>query len=91
MTEGYVTVDAQCSSCGASGVCKRLNGPEGEGVLCGICHGSGKMILSYIPFTHRNTLTHVRTVRRVPGWFMGTVGNTGGEVSYKDFLSGIMP
>jgi hypothetical protein len=87
-----VTLDVECGSCGGTGIYCGFAEPEGVGVVCLTCKGSGKAQLTYKPFTTRKRRDNVETVRLSAGSFIGMgFGPTGGSVSYQEFLSGKMP
>lgn len=87
-----LTIDVECGSCGGTGVYRGFAEPKGVGVVCLTCKGSGKVTLTYKPFTGRKRCDNIQTIRLSAGSFIGTgVGPTGGSVSYQDFLSGKMP
>lgn len=84
------TVKAECKSCSGTGVYKGFAEPEGVGVVCLQCSGTGCDEISYTPFTERKRRKGIRVVRQ--GSFLATgVGPVGGEVSYEEFLNGRMP
>jgi len=86
------SVDIQCPSCGGSGVYRGFAEPEGVGVVCLDCNGTGKKALKYFPFTGRTRRTGIRIVRRSRGSLLPTgLGPTGPSVTYAEFLSGKMP
>ena len=87
-----VSIKVECTSCGATGVYCGFAEPEGTGVVCLACDGTGAQTLSGRTFIRRKRRMGVRTVSRSRGSFLATgVGATGDEVSYKDFISGKMP
>jgi hypothetical protein len=45
-------VQAECESCGATGIYRGMAEPEGVGVICLVCKGTGAVKLEYTPF-HR--------------------------------------
>ena len=85
-----VTVEVNCGSCGGSGVYHSYQEPEGVGVVCVTCNGSGSKTLTFTPFEGRVRLDNIRTVRITTG-ALGS-GPRGTPVPYEDFFSrGIMP
>lgn len=73
-----VVVDADCWSCGGTGIYRGFAEPKSVGVVCLTCEGTGKMILTYTPFTARKLRNDVETVQRSTGSFVATgVGPTG--------------
>lgn len=87
-----VTVMSQCGACGGTGIYQGLDEPDGVGVVCLNCHGTGCKKLSYIPFTERKRHDGISSVSLSRGSFMLTgTGPTGNSISYEDFLAGKMP
>ena len=85
-------VQAECESCGATGIYRGMAEPEGVGVICLVCKGTGAVKLEYTPFTARKRRKDVRTVQRSAGTFIaGPIGPTGKSVTYSEFLEGILP
>jgi len=86
------TIDVECGPCKGTGIYKNFAEPDGVGVVCLNCNGSGKTKLTYRPFTVRKIRDDIKTVRLSAGSFIVTgIGPKGRSVSYKDFLSGKMP
>lgn len=86
------SVEAECGYCGATGIYRGFAEPEGVGVVCLNCNGTGRTVIRYAPFSGRKTRRDVKTVRRSRGAFIATgVGPTGDPVSYQKFLAGKMP
>lgn len=86
------TVDAECSACRGSGVYRGFAEPQGVGVVCLQCDGSGCKKLSFEPFSGRKRRDDVRTVQLSRGSFIGTgVGPAGHSITYEEFLSGKRP
>lgn len=87
-----VTVNAECDACGATGLYSGFCEAKGEAVVCIQCKGTGRMKLTYKPFTKRYGKRGIATVRRSRGGFIATgVGAVGPEISYADFQKGKMP
>lgn len=85
-------VQAECSSCRGTGIYRGFAEPEGVGVICLYCDGTGCREVEYTPFTGRKTRNDIRTVQRSRGNFIGTgVGPAGNSVTYQDFLNGKVP
>ncbi|MEK7637973.1 MAG: hypothetical protein AAB375_00905 [Patescibacteria group bacterium] len=85
-------VEAQCSSCGGTGVYQGFAEPKGVGVVCLNCDGSGKEFIMYRPFITRKRRRYIKTVRLSQGNFIATgAGPSGGSVTYEQFLAGKMP
>lgn len=85
-------VQAECDSCGATGIYRGMCEPEGVGVVCLNCKGTGCVKVEYTQFKFRKKRKDVKTVRRSAGTFIaGPIGQTGKAVSYADFLQGTMP
>lgn len=92
MKKSQKSFEAECRSCGATGIYCGFAEPKGTGVVCLDCNGTGKVVRIYTPFTRRKERKDVRIVRRSSGSFIATgVGPTGGSVTYREFLSGKMP
>jgi len=87
-----VTVEVECKDCKGTGLYRGFAEPKGIAVVCLKCDGTGKVSLTYTPFTERKRRDDVNTVRRSAGTFIGAaVGPTGGSISYEEFLAGKMP
>jgi hypothetical protein len=90
-------VKAECSSCRATGLYRGFAEPEGVGVVCINCEGTGCRTIStpgvtYTPFTERKRRNDVKIVKLSRGTFIGTgVGPGGRGISYEEFLAGKMP
>jgi len=92
MKKGQRSFEAECGSCGATGIYRGFAEPKGVGVVCLNCNGTGKVVKTYAPFAGRKERKDVQTVRQSAGSFIGTgVGPIGGSVTYREFLSGKMP
>ena len=85
------TLTVECGSCRGTGVYRGFAEPEGTGVVCLECQGTGAKTMNYTPFTGRKRRNDVHTVRRSKGGFVLSCGPTGGSVSYQEFLNGKMP
>ena len=87
-----VTVKAECSSCGGTGVYRGFAEPKGVGVICLDCQGSGCREITYTPFISRKRRDGINEVRVSRGRFIcGPIGPGETSVSYDDFLNGKMP
>lgn len=85
-------IETECSSCRGTGVYRGFAEPQGVGVLCLNCDGSGCRTMEYTPFTGLKRRDDVRTVQRSRGSLIfAGVGPTGNSVSYEEFLSGKRP
>jgi hypothetical protein len=89
----YKVIKAKCSDCSGTGVYCGMCEPEGVGVVCLRCGGSGCELIMYTPFKGRVAKKGVKTVRLSRGALLADAAGPGGsEVSYKDFfLKGKMP
>ena len=86
------SVQAECGSCGGTGVYCGFAEPKGTGVVCMNCDGSGCQKIEYTPFVSRKRRDGVKRVCRSRGSLLVTgVGPTGNGVAYEDFLRGKMP
>ena len=84
--------EAECGSCGATGIYRGFAEPKGVGVVCLKCRGTGKVVQTYTPFTERKERKDVETVRRSAGLIVAlAVGPTGGCVTDRELLSATMP
>lgn len=81
-------IEAECSSCGGTGIYCGFCEPPGTAVVCHGCDGTGREIISYRPFIGRKRKRGVRTVSQSRGRFIatgvGAVSNT--AMTYKEFL-----
>ena len=85
-------VQAECEACDATGIYRGMAEPEGIGVVCLVCKGTGMVKIEYTPFTARKRRKDVKTVHRSAGTFIaGPIGPTGKAVTYSQFLEGILP
>lgn len=82
------TVEAQCEPCMGTGVFRGFAEPPGLGLVCNRCNGSGKMELTYVPFTGRQQRDDVDFVARADHGFPP---NLEGKIYYEEFLEGKMP
>lgn len=90
--QNTVTIEVRCPDCGGTGVYHGFAEPEGVGVVCLGCGGSGAKKLTYTPFTGRERRNGIKVVRRSRGTFIATgVGPNGSSVTYEEFLNGKMP
>lgn len=86
------TIKTQCSSCSGTGVYCGFAEPQGTGVVCLGCSGTGCAKMTYEPFTERKRRLGVKEVRLSSGSLIATgVGPRGTSVSYEDFWNGKMP
>lgn len=85
-------VEAECSSCRGTGIYRGFAEPQGVGVVCLDCDGTGCRAIEYTPFTGLKRRDDVRTVQRSRGSLIfAGVGPTGNSVSYEEFLRGKKP
>jgi hypothetical protein len=49
-----ITIEIECSSCGGTGLYIGFAESEGAAVVCKMCDGTGKTLMSYKPFVKRN-------------------------------------
>jgi len=79
-----------CPSCHATGVYRGTMEPEGVGVICSLCKGSGKVQSQIYPLfsgcRRRDDITLVfNRISDIRGTYIGQ------GVSYEEFLNGSMP
>jgi hypothetical protein len=87
-----VTIEVQCESCHGTGIYHGFAEPEGVGVVCLNCKGTGRRNLTYTPFTGRKVRTDINTVQLSRGSFIAIgVGPAGRSITYEEFLNGKMP
>ena len=92
MANNHMTLEAECTACGGTGIYHGFAEPDGVGVVCLKCEGSGMMVVHYIPFTGRKKRNDIVVVRRSRGSFIAIgVGPTGESVTYEEFLQGKLP
>jgi hypothetical protein len=85
-------IEIEYDSCDGTGIYQGFAEPEGVGVVCLLCHGTGCRALSYKPFNGLRKRKGIKTVRRSAGTLIVTgVGPVGGEITYEEFLKGKMP
>jgi len=85
-------VDAECDSCGGTGLYCGFCEKKGTAVICHGCDGTGRVKLFYTPFTKRHGKRGVQMVFESRGTFIATgVGATGKGISYQDFQKGKRP
>lgn len=81
------TVVAECTSCKATGIYVGFAEPEGVGVRCLDCGSTGKVTITYRPFTVRKLRRDVEIVRDSQGSFLPLgIGPSGLAISYADFV-----
>ena len=86
------SVQAECSSCGGTGIYCGFAEAKGTGVVCLNCDGTGCCTIEYTPFSGIKKRSNVNTVYRSRGTFIATgVGSTGNGITYAEFLSGKRP
>lgn len=84
----------ECDACDATGIYRGFAEPEGVGVVCLKCDGTGCVTLNIRvkPFTERKRRADVKIVQISRGAFVATgVGPMGNGVSYQDWLKGKGP
>jgi len=87
-----IVIVVECGECEGTGVYHGFAEPEGVGVVCLACKGSGKRTLKYKSFIGRRVRHDIKTVQRSRGWLIGTgIGPVGGSITYQEFLKGKMP
>lgn len=87
-----ITVQAECDSCGATGLYRGFCEPKGEAVVCIGCSGTGCFNITFTPFKQRKGKRGIKIVRNSLGSFIATgVGGVGRSITYKQFAKGEMP
>ncbi len=86
---GTIKIETECECCSGAGVfLDTANEGAGIGAVCYVCGGTGKKMLSYVPFTGRKTREDIMKVHRL---------NTGHRpidsdfITYTEFCEGKMP
>jgi hypothetical protein len=82
-------IDAQCSACGGTGLYSGMAESKDLAVVCSRCEGSGKMLVTYTPFTSRKKRRGIkRVIATSTGYKLNAelVGQYG--LSYKDWENG---
>lgn len=88
MAQEKVVVQVACSSCGATGIYRGFAEPQGTGVKCLDCKGSGATTHTYTPYTGRQPREDIETVRESAGkLIVAEVGPTGDSMTYEEFLA----
>lgn len=86
------TVKVECGSCGATGIYRGFAEPEGVGVVCLNCRGTGCTEITYTPFERRKERRDVERVQYSRGSLLAIgVGPVGSSIGYREFLEGKMP
>lgn len=92
-----IKVDAQCESCGGTGIYQGFAEHDGIGVVCRTCDGTGcqKIEVKYIPFESKKSTRKIKWVLLVnPGISVGTSGSKNlkpqdfGGMPYDDWAAG---
>jgi hypothetical protein len=87
-----IQVQAECTSCGGTGLYRGFAEPQGTAVVCLNCKGTGCITLQYTPFTKRHEKRDIQYVQRSSGSLICLgVGPTGGRITYREFAEGKMP
>ena len=84
-----VEMNAECGSCGGTGLYSGFAEPKGTAVVCHGCNGSGEDVVRYKPFEGRKGKRGISRVLLSRGSFIGTgVGGVPGtEMTYEQFRS----
>lgn len=92
MSTKTVTVQVECDACKATGIYRGCAEPQGVGVICQKCDGSGSTTITYTPFDRRKLRNDISTVQYSRGSLIALgVGPHGKAVTYDEFLMGKLP
>lgn len=88
----FKTLQAECSSCGGTGLYAGFAEPKGTAVVCLTCDGTGCETIRYKEFTGRKPKRGIQFVSNSRGNFIVTgVGPCSLKISYKEFQKGNFP
>lgn len=85
------TVEVECPNCGGTGIYHGFAEPEGVGVICINCIGTGMTTIHYVSFTGRKTRTGIEWVQYSRRSIVAGIGLARSSISYRDFLDGKLP
>jgi hypothetical protein len=87
-----IQIDAECSSCGGTGLYSGMCEGPGIAVVCLRCEGTGCEKVYYRPFAGRKKKKGIKVVYRSGGGFIATgCGPRGNGITYKEFEAGKFP
>ncbi len=80
-------VQAECGSCGGTGLYRGFAEKPGEPVVCLNCGGTGAVMIEYTPYTGRKNKTGVKAVHVSRGSFLmtGVGAKEGTAMTYEEF------
>lgn len=78
-----MTIKAECSDCGASGLFRGMCEPDGVAAICTRCRGEGYINLKITEFTRRKGKRGINIVRL--SWGHGS------SITYQEFQAGKRP
>ena len=83
----YKTIQAECGSCGGTGLYEGFAEKKGEPVICLECKGTGAVSLKYKEYTGRKKMYGIKSVSMSRGAFIATgVGaRPGTTMTYAEF------
>ncbi len=82
------SIDAECPSCGGTGLYVGFAEPKGYAVICVTCDGTGCQKIVYKPFVKRKPRSGITKVMSGAGWASAA---SRPSISYEDFLAGRKP
>lgn len=85
------SIDVECQKCAATGVSKSRLSKSRAGTACDNCEGTGKVELTFTPFTGRKTRSDVDFVRPFGQIYPDNDNRVEGQVTYQEFLDGGKP
>ncbi len=85
-----IIVEAECSTCRATGLYVGMGERDGAAVVCNKCKGTGMVILTFdpTPFTGRKQQTEVQQVWQGNPGICTAPGHVSGGLTYDDWAAG---
>ncbi len=78
-------IEAECNSCGGTGVYCGFMEPKNIGVICLDCGGTGKQIITYNPFERKKGKNNVNFIHIPNSKCIVDAGPKGNQIPYKEF------